>query len=136
VSNLQCWVRSIGKRCTTSVDAYAHTTDQVAHADSDSSPEQRVSGEVVGSGVEQLSIRDGVHLGGEDDGHDDTVNGDDFAEDDGDQVLRSYPGCLDTSTEDGHTRCPDAPAQLSDTFRVCSCAIDVPCRAYDGKTNA
>ena len=49
---VHCRVGSIGQRSATSVDAYAYTADEVAHADSYSSPEQRVSGEVVGAGVE------------------------------------------------------------------------------------
>lgn len=74
---VHCRVGSIGQRSATSVDAYAYTADEVAHAHSNSGPEQRVSSEVVGAGVEQLRVGELVHLGGEDDGHDDTVNGDD-----------------------------------------------------------
>jgi hypothetical protein len=111
---LHCRVSSIGERRATAVDTDAYTADQVAHAHSNSSPEQRVSGKVVGSRVQQLRVGELVHLGGKDDGHDDTVNGDDFAEDDGDQVLGSYPWRLDTSTDNGHTGCPDTPLRLSD----------------------
>ena len=133
---MHCRVRSIGQGSATSVDAHAYTADQVAHAHGYSSPEQRVSGEVVRSRVQQLRVGELVHLGGEDDGHDDTVNSDDFAEDDGDQVLGSYPWRLDTSTDDGHTGCPDAPLRLSDAMRVYTRRLDVPCRAYDRETNA
>lgn len=49
---VHCRVRSVGQRSATSVDAYAYTADQVAHAHSYSSPKQRVSGEVVGAGVQ------------------------------------------------------------------------------------
>ena len=133
---MHCRVRSIGQGRATSVDAHAYTADQVAHAHGYSSPEQRVSGEVVGSRVQQLRVRELVHLRGEDDGHDDTVNSDDFAEDDGDQVLGSYPRRLDTSTHDGHTGCPDSPLRQSDGMRAEIQARDVPCRAYDRETNA
>ena len=135
-SYLHCRVCSIGQGRATSVDAHAYTADQVAHAHGYSSPEQRVSGEVVGSRVQQLRVRELVHLGGEDDGHDDAVDGDDFAKDDGDQVLSSYPWCLDTSTEDGHTGCPDAPSQLSDGRHASAGIADVPCGSYDGETDA
>lgn len=134
--HIHCRVGSISQRSATSVDAYAYTADEVAHAHSDSGPEQRVSSEVVGAGVEQLRVGELIHLGGEDDGHDDTVNGDDFAEDDGDQVLGSYPRRLDTSTHDGHTGCPDSPLRQSDGMRAEIQARDVPCRAYDRETNA
>ena len=110
---LQVGIRSVGQGCTATVDAYTNTADQVAHADSDPSPEQRVTGEVVVSRVEQFGISNLIHLRGEDDGHDNAVDGDDFAEDDRDQVLGSYPWCLNTSAEDGHSGCPDAPSHLS-----------------------
>lgn len=118
-SNLQSRVGSVSQSSATSVDAYADTANEVAHANGDSSPEQGVSSEVVGARVKQLGVGELVHLGGEDDGHDDAVDGDDFAEDDGDQVLGSYPRCLDTSTDDGHTGGPDSPLRLSDAMHVC-----------------
>jgi hypothetical protein len=52
---------------------------------------------------------DGRNLGGEDDGHDDAVNCDDFAEDDGDEILRSYPRSFHTSTDDGGPCYEDSP---------------------------
>jgi hypothetical protein len=107
---VQSGISSVSQSRATSVDSNGDTANQVAHADRETSPEQRVTSEVVGARVELLSIRDGLHLGGEDDGHDDAVDGDDFAEDNGDQVLGSYPGSLDTTTDDGHTSCEDAPA--------------------------
>lgn len=108
--HIQSGISSISQGRATSVDTNGDTANQVAHADCETSPEQRVASEVVGAGVELLSIRDRLHLGGEDDGHDDAVDGNDFAENDGDQVLGSYPGSLDTTTDDGHTSCEDAPA--------------------------
>lgn len=45
-------------------------------------------------------VGDIVEFRREDDGHDNTVDGYDFAEDNGDQVLGSYPGGFDTSTND------------------------------------
>jgi hypothetical protein len=123
--HLQCRIRSICKGCTTSIDAYADAADQVAHAHGKSGPEQRVSGEDVGGRVDLLDVVDLVEFRGEDDGHDDAVNGDNFAEDDGDQVLRSYPGCLDTSTENRDTCCPDSPAIMSER---------VPSRGSKGRT--
>jgi hypothetical protein len=110
----QCRVRSIGQRRATSVDAYTNTADQVAHSHSQSSPEQGITGEHVGRRVYLLNVVELGELGGEDDGHDDAVDGDDFAENNGDQVLRSYPGCLDTSTEDGDTSGPDSPGSMSE----------------------
>jgi hypothetical protein len=57
-----------------------------------------------------------VQLRGEDDGHNDAVDGNDFAEDDGDQVLRSYPWRLDTSADDGDTGRPDSPGYMSELY--------------------
>jgi hypothetical protein len=133
--HLQCRIRSICKGCATSVDAHADTADQVAHAHGESGPEQRISGEDVGGRVDLLDVVDLVELRGEDDGHDDAVNGDDFAEDNGDQVLRSNSRCFDTSTQDGYTCCPDSPKIASEGFLRVE-AKDVPSRAYDGQADA
>jgi hypothetical protein len=114
--NSQCRVRSICQRRATSVDAYTNTADQVAHSHGQSSPEQSISGEHVGGGVYLLDVGELGQLGGEDDGHDDAVDGDDFAKDNGDQVLRSYPGRLDTSAEDGDAGCPDSPMTVSELY--------------------
>jgi hypothetical protein len=131
----QCRIRSICEGRTTSVDAYTDTTDQVAHTHGESGPEQRISRENVGGRVDLLDVVDLVELRGEDDGHDDAVDGDDFAEDDGDQVLRSNPGCFDTSTQDRYTCCPDSPKIASERLRRVE-AKDVPSRAYDGQADA
>lgn len=118
MKNVQGRISSICQCCTTSIDTDRHTTDQVAHADGQSCPEQGVPGEVVGARVKLLGVRNVLELRGEDDGHDDAVNGNDFAENDGDQVLRSYPRCLDTTTDDGDTSSEDTPAILLEPAQV------------------
>jgi len=118
----QGWVRSIGQGGTTSVDAHADAADEVAETDGEASPEQGVAGEDVRGRVELLNVGELVQLGGEDDGHDDAVDGHDLAEDDGDQVLGPYPGRLDTSADDRDARRPDAPACVSPS------PCDVVCR--------
>lgn len=52
---------------------------------------------------------DGLDFGGEDNGHDDAVDGDDLAEDDGDQVLCSDSRSLDAGAEDGGSGDEDTP---------------------------
>lgn len=99
---LQGRIRSISQRSATTVDADRDTTDQVAASDGETSPEQCEAG-VVGLRIENGSLVDVSDLGGEDDGHDDSVDGDDLAEDDGDQVLGSDPRRLDTGTENRRT---------------------------------
>jgi hypothetical protein len=59
--------------------------------------------------------RYGVKLRGEDDGHDYAVDGDDFAEDDGNEVLSSNSRCLDTTTDDGRAGDEDPPANVLET---------------------
>ena len=51
-----------------------------------------------------------LQLRGEDDSHDDDVDVNDFTEDNGDQVLRPYPGSLNTTTNDRYTGREDTPA--------------------------
>lgn len=114
----QCRVGGVCQSRATPVDAYTDTANQVAHSNSQASPEQRVSGENVGRRVDLFDVVELGELGGEDDGHDDAVNGDDFAENDGDQILGSYPRRLNTSSENGNTCRPDSPAFASDVSCV------------------
>lgn len=107
--NIHLGVCSICQRSATSVDAHRDAANQVAHAHGQASPEEGISAKVVVSRVELLRVGHLGQLGGEDDGHDDAVDGDDFAEDDGDQILGSYPGRLDAATDNGHARGEDAP---------------------------
>ena len=94
---LQAWVGSVREGCAATVDANRDTTDQVAHSYGDSSPKQSKSSVVVLCRVQGISIN-GRKLCGEYDRHDHAVDGDDFAEDDRDEILRSYPWCLNTSS--------------------------------------
>lgn len=73
--------------------------------------------------------------GREDDGHDDTVDGDDFAEDDGDQVLGSDSRRFDTGTEDGRARDEDTP--IGNICQLCrdqiiEGGVAIPCCTDDG----
>ena len=96
-SNLQARISSIGKRSTATVDTNRDTADQVASADQQTGPEQGETSVVVAA--RSCGVRaDRGHLCRKDNGHDDAVNGDDFAENDGDQVLCSDSGSLDTTT--------------------------------------
>lgn len=117
--HLQAGVCRVGQSSTAAVDADRDTADQVAHANRDTSPEERESGVVVGSRVKGIAA-DGLDLGREDDGHDNAVDSDDLAKDDGDQVLGPYPGRLDTSTENGATGDENTPANLVSKLLVFS----------------
>lgn len=81
--NIQCRIGSIRQRGAAPVDTDRNTAHQVAHADREAGPEQGVARVVAVSRVCRLPL-DRIQLGREDDGHDDAVDGDDFAEDDGD----------------------------------------------------
>lgn len=94
----QAWVSSISKSCTATVDTNGDTANQVAGTDSDSSPKQRIAGIVALAGIDFIAGRE-VEFRRKDNGHDDTVDSDDFAENNGDQVLRSDSRSLDTSAD-------------------------------------
>ena len=95
--NIQAGVSSISKGSTTTVDTNRNTADQVASANQETRPEQGETSVVVAA--RSCGVRaDRGHLCRKDNGHDDTVDGDDFAENDGDQVLCSDSGSLDTTT--------------------------------------
>lgn len=110
-----CRVR---ERSTGSIDAHAHAADQVAHADRDAGPEERVAGIVVGASVE-LFFRDVVELGREDDGHDDAIYGDDFAEDDGNEVFCADAGRFNAAADDGGAGYEDAPIGRGESWLAC-----------------
>lgn len=135
---LQSRVRSISQGRTATIDAYRDTANQVAHAHGNARPEQRIASIVVARGKQVLGVGDGIELRGEDDSHDDAIDGDDFAEDNGDQILGSYPGRLDAAADNGHARCEDAPVSVSLRFQVMPGSIwrNAPRGADDGETDA
>jgi hypothetical protein len=117
--NSQGRIRSICQRSTTSVDADTDTADQIAHSDRQSRPEQRISGVVVTRRVYIIS-RYWWDLGGKDDGHDDAVDSDDFAEDNGDEIFGPDSRCLYATADDGGTGDENAPIVIV-RFRLWYC---------------
>lgn len=92
-------IRCIRQCGTASVDTDRDTADQIARAHRESSPEKRVSG-VVAAAREDVILGDKVEFRREDDRNDDTVDRNDFAEDDGDQVLGPDSGCFHSAAND------------------------------------
>jgi hypothetical protein len=127
-SNVQARISSIGKRSTATVDTNRNTTDQVASADQQTRPEQGETSVVVAA--RSCGVRaDRSHLCRKDNGHDDTVDGDDFTENDRDQVLCSDSGSLDTTTENRRTGNEDTPVDFVSVF--CSFqAVSSGCAVY------
>lgn len=105
---LQSPVSRVSESCTTAVDSNSHATDQVAHANRDARPEKREAGIVRIGGEEHCALHS-VDFRGEDDGHDDAIDGDDLAEDDGDEILGADTGSFDTTAQDRRTGNEDAP---------------------------
>ena len=105
----QTRIRCIRQRRTAPIDAHGHSAYQVAHAHRQATPEERIARIVVAARVHVVT-RDQVEFCGEDDGHDDAVDGDDFAEDDGDEVLGPYSWGFDAAAQDGGAGYEDAPA--------------------------
>lgn len=97
--NLQARIGSISQGGSTSVHTHGDTADEIADSDRDSSPEDRVSGVVVAGSVD-CAFGHLAEFGGEDDGHDDTVDSHDFTEDNRDQVLGSDSGSANTTADD------------------------------------
>lgn len=106
----QRWIRGVRQGRTATVDADRDATNQIAHANRQATPEQRKARVIVRRRVDRLD-GDGFELGGEDDGHDDAVDGHDFAEDDGDEVLCSYPRGFDAAADDGSAGDKDSPVE-------------------------
>lgn len=127
-NNVQARISSIGERSTATVDTNRNTADQVASADQQTGPEQGETSVVVAA--RSCGVRaDRGHLCRKDNGHDDTVNGDDFAENDGDQVLCSDSGSLDTTTEDRGTGNEDTPVEFVSVF-ASSHTVSYRCAVY------
>lgn len=140
--DLQRRVRSVGQRSTGAVDTNTDTADQVAHADKRAAPEKGVSGVVVASRVGGVTANLS-QLGGEDDAHDDSVDGDDLAENNRDQVLGADSWRLDTTTEDRSSGNEDSPVFLVSAFvpscsrfrSFLSCRWFVPCGSNNGQAD-
>lgn len=107
----QTWICRVRQGSTRPVDTDRDAADQIARADQESGPEESITGEIVSRRVNPRP-RYILHLGGEDNAHDDAVDGHDFTEDDGDQVLSPNSRCLDTSSEDGRACDEDAPIRM------------------------
>lgn len=107
----QTWISRVRQGSTGPVDADRDATDQIARADQESGPEESITGEIVSRRVYPRP-RYILHFGGEDNAHDDAVDGHDFTENDGDQVLGPDSWCLDTSSEDGRACNEDAPIRI------------------------
>lgn len=97
--NQQARIGSVGKSSTTTVDTDRDTANQVCETNNNTRPKQGESSVHVAGRVQVFGL-DAVKLGSEDDGHDHTVNGDDLAENNRNQVLRSDSRSLNTSTQD------------------------------------
>ena len=106
----QLWTHGISERTTAAHDTDAHTAEEVAEADRETSSKEGVSSvKVLGNGVD-----DWLELGGEDDGDNGSVDGDGLTEDDTDQVLGLNSGLLDGSSEQAGSSDPDAPSSPND----------------------
>lgn len=102
-------ISGVGQSSTTAVDADSQTTNEIAESNSDSSPEESETS-IVGVGRVGISSGSGAFdLGGEDNGHNNSVNGDDFAENNGDQVLGSDARSFDTGAENRGSCDEDTP---------------------------
>ena len=113
--NLQRRVCSIGQRSARAVDTDTDTADQVAHAHKRTAPEKGVSSVEVASRVCSVAANLS-EFGRKHDAHDDTVDGDDLAENDRDQVLGADSWRLDTTTEDRGSGNEDSPVFLVSAF--------------------
>ncbi len=107
--DLQAGVSGICKSGTTAVDADRDTADQITESNGDTSPKQSIAGIVVVLGVE-LAFGNRGELRREDDCDDHAVNGDDLAENNGNQVLGADSGCSHTTADDRRAREEDTPA--------------------------
>lgn len=95
----QAWIRRVCQRGTRTVDSNRNTTNQITHSDRQSRPEQRKPRIIVRARVQRITLHT-VEFRAEDNGHDDTVDSDDFAEDNRDQVLCANTWCFDSASQD------------------------------------
>lgn len=96
--NEQARVRRICQSCTTSVDTDRDTTDQIACAHCDTSPEECIARVIIAAG-EDLVALDEIEFRRKHDSHDNSVDSDDFTENNRDQVLRPNPWSFDTTAD-------------------------------------
>lgn len=93
-------ISSISQRCARPIDANGNAADQITQPDREAGPKERKARVIC---LCRRSQRDArlIHLGREYNGHDDAVNGNDFAKDDGDEILGSDSRSFDAGAEDG-----------------------------------
>ena len=107
----QCRVRRIRQRSTTPIDPNTHTTYQITHPDRQSTPEQRIPRIHVLAAICALVICS-IELRTEHNRHDDTVDGDDFAEDDRDEIFCSDAWRADAAAENRGAGYEDTPVSI------------------------
>lgn len=130
---LQARISSIGQCRATTVDPNRDATYQITHPNGQARPEQRVAGILIATWVDITRVIDKIELWWEDDGHDDSIDGHDFTKDDWDQILRSYSGCLNASSNDRWAGDEDTPvASVSASiYRTASISWLIPrCAHY------
>ena len=118
--NSQRRIRSVSQRGAGAVDANTDAANQVARADQQPAPEQRVASVVVAARVHAIAA-DLTQLGGEDNAHDDAVDGHDLAEDNGDQVLGANARGFDAAAEDRGAGDEDSPVQFVSAYSFFFC---------------
>jgi hypothetical protein len=123
--HLQAWIGSICQCRATAIDAHTNTTNQIAHANRYPRPEQSIAGVIVAGRVYSITAYPS-DFGGKDDGHDDSVDGDDFAKDDGDEILGSDSRRFHTTTEDGGACYQNAPGHVR--------MDDLECTVFEKRT--
>lgn len=110
-------VRSIRDRGVGAGNAHRHTAHQVAEADGEAAPEERVARHVVLRRPQAIVsvFQTSRDLGREDDRHNHTVDRDDLAKDNANQVLGRDARHAHTRTQDRGTRNEYTPSRTDDT---------------------
>lgn len=108
-------IGSISQCSRTPIDPNRDAADKITHPDEHARPKQREPSIIVAAVVYRV-LRHRRDLCAEDNGHDDAVDGDDLAEDDGDEVLGSYPRCFDATSHDRRAGYENAPWRTVSAF--------------------
>lgn len=80
-ANSQAWVRSVGQSGTAPIDTDRDTANHIAHPHRYAGPEEGVACILVGPRKDLTRFRDTAQLGRKDNRHDDSIDGNHFAED-------------------------------------------------------
>lgn len=119
----KCRISSVRQSCSGSDLTYAETTDQIDNTSGEAGAKHGIAREPISvdDGVSSRGRGVGLDLTRQDDGNDQSVDGDSLAENDWNQIFRLDSWSFDTAANDGGSSCVNAKSGSNDRQGNCEC---------------